>query len=104
VKKALYIRGDKLAIKNVFLGANWLWQEVVVLAPLPTQLDRDYQVGFRDGQDCQLCSIIVKGEVALLLGPKAVEFFAVTRYGEPVLLQQVKMTKKRQLNPHIPLL
>ncbi len=103
-EKTVYMRPDKTATHNVFLGANFQWKEVVVLSLVPTQSHNDYQVGFVDGKTCQLCSLVVNGQVALLLGPRAVHFFAVTRYGEPLELQQVKMTKRRQLNPHIPLL
>jgi len=102
--KTVYIRADKTATHNVFLGTNFQWEEVVVLSLVPIQSHYDYHIGFIGGKTCQICSIVVHGEAALLLGPRAVHFFAITKYGEFVELQQVKMTKRQELNPHIPLL
>lgn len=102
--KTVYIRSGKIAIRNVFLGTNFQWSEVVVLSLVSTQSQYDYQVGFVDGKTCQLCSVVVNGQVALLRGPRAVRSFAVSRYGQPLELRQVKLTKRWQLNPHIPLL
>jgi len=104
VTDVLYIRGDKDATHNVFLGTNFLWQEVVVLAPVPDQSHCDYMIGFRDGKNVQICSIVVHGQVAVLLGPRAVDFFAVTRYGQAITLRQVKMTSRKKLRPGVPLL
>lgn len=104
VKHFLYMRADKSATYDVFFGSNFLWQEVVVLSLIPTQAHYDYKVGFCEGTTRQICSVVVHGEVALLLGPRSVKFFAVSKYGEPLVLQTIKMAKRRNLNPHIPLL
>lgn len=100
----IWMRADQRATKNVFLGTNFFWEEAVLLEPAKDDSHRYYQIGFRDGSTSKLCSVVVSGRVALLLGPRPVEFFATTRYGTPVSLQQVKIVKRRELDPGIPLL
>lgn len=100
----LFVRADITATKSVFWGSNFHWQEVVILQPLPEHAHRYYQVGFRSGGVTQLCSLVVDGPVAMLLGPRTVEFFAVTRYKQPVCLVLCRITKRRDLDPAIPLL
>lgn len=108
VEKDPNAKEDAGWLSNFWLH-NFGWKTVVVLAPTPESKCMAYQVGFatiRQGLNADfICTIICNGPVALSVGGKGVKFFArETRDYNPVPLQLLKRTTKREMDPSIPLL
>lgn len=86
---------------------NFGWREVVVLSP---KIASEFKIGFwcpedkRPGKDRMLCSVVVKnGVAACLVGPKPIQFFAITNDGF-TRLTVIERMRKKDLPKHIMLL
>jgi hypothetical protein len=83
---------------NLF-QSDFGWKQVGILEPV--NHTGTYQLGFiaTEGGEFkkQLCTIILTGQVGLLRGPYATEFFAVDLQGKPVELRVVGLTTKKEL-------
>jgi len=86
------------------IQTNFKWNKVVILEPEETTTS--YHIGFKNDYEkkCELCSIILKGPVALLLGPHQTEFFAVSQEGTPLRLKKISYSDKHSLRKTIPLI
>lgn len=86
------------------IQTNFKWNKVVILEPEETTTP--YHIGFKNDYEkkCELCSIILKGPVALLLGPHQTEFFAVSQEGTPLQLKKISYSDKHRLEKTIPLI
>ncbi len=96
VQSPIEILGDNSATTSVALGTNFRWQRTATLALVPEQAHYQYRIGFRDEKLglCQLCSVVVSGEVNVLRGPRTVEFFAVDKYGYPLRLRRLRWGRR----------
>lgn len=83
---------------------NFGWEKVVILQP--ESYDGNYQIGFTsvEGEEgkTELCSLILKGKIAVLVGPYELSFFAISFPPKKALiLQNVLTTTKDKLDKEI---
>jgi len=91
-----------------FWQTNFGWKKVAIFRPVCPVPARSYRLGLisKEGEvrKRQICTCIVEGYCAALVGPDPVEFFAISYPGDdPILIAWVRMTVKSQLGD-VPLL
>lgn len=105
------VYGDHRAGKrNGFISnliqTNFSWQKIAILKP---NTEKEYQIGFMsdegDVSKSQVCSIILHGECAALVGPYDVKFFAISYpEAEQIYIPSPKITIKEFLSDKITLI
>lgn len=60
---------------NNFWQTNMGWKKSIVL---DTVARTRYQIGYIDNEKTEICSIILSGPTAVLIGPKETQFFAIS--------------------------
>ena len=86
-----------------FWQTNFGWEKVVILQPKGNYARYDYRIGFssvESGQKVkQLCSIVLYGRCAVLVGPDNVSFFAVKEYCDDsfIPLEVIDVAEKKKL-------
>ncbi|PIZ98718.1 MAG: hypothetical protein COX77_03585 [Candidatus Komeilibacteria bacterium CG_4_10_14_0_2_um_filter_37_10] len=88
-----------------FWQTNFGWQKVVVVATVDP--NDYYQVAFSTAasnyQDVKLCSLVIRGRVALLVGPTKTRFYAIDYSYRDMIVKQLPLridfiTKKTELS------
>jgi hypothetical protein len=98
--------GARKGLISNLIQTNFSWQKVVVLKP---DTKKEYQIGFISYEEgitkSQICSIILHGECAALIGPYDVKFFAISYpKAEQIYIPSPSITAKKSLNDEITLI